>query len=305
MPAWIEWARGVAAHPFFKKHSTALIWAASVAFHLILLAMLSRLVVHSGARLGGIQGFQLANVDPKFLEGHFAKIESKGEKLYLVPTEILAAAPSVPPAAPDPPIPASQPFDEESPAAIEKILARGAGKKLNFFGLHPAGQTVIFVIDVSGSMYEKTGPVTRLKRTFDEIKQSVATLAPEQRFDIVLFASRVASMSEKPLPATQENKIRAIRFLNSDVDVGGTTDLGAGLSTALGMSPDIVLLLTDGEANTGSTTILAETRYLRRKFCPNVEIDAVGFYLETGSVPEKLLLSLTNETKGAYTRYLP
>ena len=176
-----------------------------------------------------------------------------------------------------------------------------AGKN-SFFGLRAEGKVIVFIIDVSGSMYEKTGTTTRMARVFGELEQTIWSLAPEQKFNIVLFATKAVALTAAPVNATGENKMRASAFLASDVDCGGTTNMGEGLALAMAMRPEMILLLTDGEADSSPDSIKAQTELLRKKFCPSVKIYAVGFYLEAKSAPEQLLQDLTSSSNGEYFR---
>ena len=76
-------------------------------------------------------------------------------------------------------------------------------------------------------------------------------LRPEDRFNIVLFAGRAAVLSDRSLPATQENLDQAWAFVDGQQGAGGT-ELLIGLNRAFGLPlagegyARIVAVLTDG-----------------------------------------------------------
>ena len=104
----------------------------------------------------------------------------------------------------------------------------------------------IFLVDVSGSM--DGFPLTVSKSL---MKNLLGQLRPEDRFNIVLFAGRAAVLSDRSLPATQENLDQAWAFVDGQQGAGGT-ELLIGLNRAFGLPlagegyARIVAVLTDG-----------------------------------------------------------
>jgi hypothetical protein len=283
------------------------VWGGSILLHALLVLALSRTVVFSGAHFGGVRGLDLTNASFLPYEGSFGVEERGGQKLYHVSTQL---APSDAPTGSRALITAGSATGEHAgnvperprpPQAKPASPGKIAGKN-SFFGLRAEGRVIVFIIDVSGSMYEKTGTTTRMARVFHELEQTIWSLAPDQKFNIVLFATTVVPLAPAPVNATEENKRLSVEFLDSDVDCGGTTNMGRGLAMALSMKPDMIMLLTDGEADNGPESIKSQVDLLRRKFCPAVRICSVGFYLEGGSVPEQLLQDLSGSANGEYLR---
>lgn len=221
-----------------------------------------------------------------------------------------AARPEPPPSrtssSPFPGRVAALPLPAPNPAALyASYLAGSEDGQFNFFGLSPRGQRIVFLIDISGSMLQKTGPHTRLSLAMGEIKRAIGRLESSQQFSVVLFAETLAFFRLAPVAATRENKLACFRFLDSEPDIGGSTNLEDGLVKALGMKPDVVLLLTDGEANTPGRGILAQARFLREKFNRRMQIHSIGYFLEPGSSPELMLKTLSEENNGVYRRWNP
>ena len=104
----------------------------------------------------------------------------------------------------------------------------------------------IFVIDVSGSM--RGFPLTVSKGL---MKNLLGQLRPEDRFNVVLFAGAAAVLSDRSLPATQENLDQAWAFIDGQQG-GGGTELLTGLNRAFGLPlagegyARIVAVITDG-----------------------------------------------------------
>lgn len=269
--------------------------------------LLCKLVVFSGVRIGGIRGLELRNASFEPYEGSFGVENNGGQKLYHVSTRMEQSAPLAGNATL---ITASSATGEHAgnvperprPPQPKATTRQPVVGKNSFFGLRAEGKVIVFIIDVSGSMYEKTGTSTRMARVFHELEQTVWSLGPDQKFDIVLFATTAVPLASSPINATEENKQRASDWLNSDVDCGGTTNMGEGLALALAMKPEMILLLTDGEADSSPESIKSQVDLLRKKFCPAARICSVGFYLEANSVPEQLLRDLSGSTDGEYLR---
>ncbi len=178
---------------------------------------------------------------------------------------------------------------------------------MNFFGLRPEEKNrTVFLIDISGSMLQHSGTSTRLTQAYDELKRALACLRPDQSFNIILFAERVSAFSPQPLKATRDNILRAYRYLDSDVDCGGSTNLQGGIRLAVAMKPDSLVLLTDGiPTSSEPQALLTETRFLREKTDRQIRIHSIGFYLKAGSVEESFLMKLAEENNGTYLRWNP
>lgn len=103
----------------------------------------------------------------------------------------------------------------------------------------------IFVLDISGSMYGY--PLDTAKEL---IRDLVGSLKETDRFNLLLFADDVVSLSSKSLPATSTNIKRAINLIDNS-DGGGGTELLQALEKASsipaqeGFSRSVVVI-TDG-----------------------------------------------------------
>jgi Ca-activated chloride channel family protein len=139
---------------------------------------------------------------------------------------------------------------------IETGLLLFEGKKENFFllMLQPPKKVVesqippreyIFIVDVSGSMHGF--PLNISKKL---LKDLIGNLRPTDSFNVLLFAGGSHLMSERSLPATQDNILRAINTIERQRGGGGTRLLPAlkralSLPKTEGCSRSVVIA-TDG-----------------------------------------------------------
>lgn len=130
-------------------------------------------------------------------------------------------------------------------------LARAGVGATSFFGAEKVqGSRFAYVIDRSGSMSHR-GALEVAKR---ELLASIAPLAPESQFQVVLYNDKVTVMSfgggeAKMLPATEANKLLARKYLQSVQPDGGTVHVPP-LKAAIGLEPDVIFFLTDADMMT-------------------------------------------------------
>lgn len=105
-----------------------------------------------------------------------------------------------------------------------------------------AGRSIAYVIDRSSSM----GSDGQLRAACKAVRASLQQLSPESRFQIVAYNAASTMLASQPLPATEDNKLRAIRWLDTLLAEGSSNHL-VGLREALWQQPDAVFLLTDAD----------------------------------------------------------
>jgi len=113
----------------------------------------------------------------------------------------------------------------------------------------PAEQAVprdlVFVVDNSGSM--SGAPMDTAKAA---MRQAIARMNPDDRFQIMRFSESASGLSEAPLANTPANRRRGLAYVDGMQGMGGTHML-AGIEAALGQGwaegrMPMVLFLTDG-----------------------------------------------------------
>lgn len=153
-----------------------------------------------------------------------------------------------------PPTIRTNPFAGLMPHALEPVAA--------FFGVAGNAQSVVYVVDASGSL------VDTLPYVLAELRQSIHRLAQQQQFTVLFFQGN--DLLEMPpiglRQATAINQQQAIQWINPDggnLFAKGQSNPLPALQKALGYEPDIVFLLTDNLAaqQTGTAddqTLLAQ-----------------------------------------------
>jgi hypothetical protein len=154
------------------------------------------------------------------------------------------------------------------PATMGTVGGTGTGAAINFFGIRDKSSSVVIMIDVSDSMFTRTGDADGRKLTHqgkdqnfqtvrDEAISLVNSLGPNVQFGIVRWAGSAHSWKPELIPATEENKQAAIAHIQNDVDMktarpkkgeAGGTRHDLALQTAFGLQPEVIYMLTDGNA---------------------------------------------------------
>ena len=112
-------------------------------------------------------------------------------------------------------------------------------------------KTVVILFDNSLSMQWD-----KLERSYATLETVVRSLGPNDRFNLVLFNTKIASFQPRPVAVTRENVQKGLDFVRASKLRGGT-DLQAALAAGLGQfkSPQgspYLLLITDGGATRGT-----------------------------------------------------
>jgi hypothetical protein len=133
-------------------------------------------------------------------------------------------------------------------AADPGVLPGYAQTKI--FGVEAQGNKFVYVFDRSDSMGENHE--ARMKAAKEELLNSLHDLDQRQQFYIIFYNEEPRlfdpGVSKGRLVfATDDNKREAERFVASVHPDGGTNHMNA-LTAALRLRPDVIFLLTDGEA---------------------------------------------------------
>lgn len=115
--------------------------------------------------------------------------------------------------------------------------------KARFFGAEAPGQTFVFVIDNSSSMLDGG----RLERAHREIRQSIAAMTWPQKFHVIAFDHQTLEMPGGPYFTAGSDKARRVGPWLASLSHGDDTRPAAALRMAIGLKPDAVFFLTDGE----------------------------------------------------------
>ncbi len=159
---------------------------------------------------------------------------------------------------------------------------------------------VVFILDVSGSMYEPYGGATRLAFARQEMSQRVRALPDGTPFAVVLYAE-TACASGPLVEANAATREAAVRFIMRDVNCNGGTNLPAGLAAARALNTGALVLATDGDLNISCTELMLQAQKILGKTgtCPSMLI--FGIAPRTNTTAEHLLQDLAGLEGGTYT----
>jgi hypothetical protein len=142
-------------------------------------------------------------------------------------------------------------------------------RRMSFYGVRSVAQTVVYVVDCSGSMAD----ADRILRAKAELRRSVLSLQFPQRFTVIFYNQHPMTMPgttlKSPDAATKDQFLSWLRSIEPD---GGTDPRGA-LRIALSLHPDAIYLLSDGAFPDG---VVEETAERNTKKTPIHCIDLAG-----------------------------
>ncbi|MCH7990410.1 MAG: VWA domain-containing protein [Planctomycetes bacterium] len=176
--------------------------------------------------------------------------------------------------------------------------AAGLGPgEVSFFNARDKGTRIVFVIDTSGSMYGKP-----IQVALSELSASVQSLQLNQLFEVVFYGStsrtlnlKISGHKEGELyRAADYVKTRALQEIARVFPDGGTNHKAA-LVKALNLNPEIVYLLTDGQA--------IRPREIHRLNKKGVRIHCIKFGEGPDLSGDSFLEKLATQSGGTY-RYL-
>jgi hypothetical protein len=158
---------------------------------------------------------------------------------------------------------------------------------------------VVFVLDISGSMYEPYAGSTRLTYARQALGRRIRALPDGTPFAIVLYAQR-ACASGPLVAAGNATREAAVRFIMRDVDCGGGTNLPAGLSAAQALQTGAIVLATDGDLNTSLVNLKARTRAIFGATGHGAAITIMGVGPRADTAADLLLQGLADQRGGSY-----
>jgi len=143
-------------------------------------------------------------------------------------------------------------------------------RQTSFFGIRAAGRFFVYIIDGSGSMIDDD----RFPRATMELRRSVLALQAPQQFEVIFYNDESIPMPGGPRPRTADPQTKS-QFLGwlSLMEPESGTEPRLALRQALGLRPDAVFLLSDGEFPQGT---VAEVARLNTRRIPIHCVDLSG-----------------------------
>jgi hypothetical protein len=170
----------------------------------------------------------------------------------------------------------------------------GGSGKMSFFQVEASGQSIVYVVDCSASMGQEDG----LARARGELLASLNQLSAATLFQVIPYNSRAEPLCingrTELIPANAENK-RAAALLIADLRAEGSTRHQQALHRALALRPDVIFLLTDGDA-LKADEIVALTRFNAGK----ATVHTIGLKTASGSIATSALQMLANSNGGSF-----
>jgi len=180
-------------------------------------------------------------------------------------------------------------FTLHAPDKVPPEEAAPAGKKrppLNFTA----------VLDVSGSMYGE-----KIEQAKEAVRQAASCLHPSDIFSLVTFASRVNCAREpvhvsKPIAASIDSLLK-------EIGAGGMTALHGGLELGIQKASEsqkennLILLLSDGQANVGETDLEVIGQMTAQARQRGLLVSTLGVGLDYN---EALMVEIANQGGGRF-----
>ena len=160
-------------------------------------------------------------------------------------------------------------------------------QQTSFFGVRAKGKVFVFVVDCSGSM----GDDGRLARAKTEIRRAVAAMRWPQKYYVIFYNDRALSMpGGVPADPDARSQAQLASWLRL-VDPEGETDPRDAMAQAVGLRPDAVFLLSDGEFPDGAV------ESINKKNARHVPIHCIDL---AGAGGAEGLRAIAKESGGTY-----
>ncbi|XP_072574576.1 inter-alpha-trypsin inhibitor heavy chain H3 [Paramormyrops kingsleyae] len=145
-------------------------------------------------------------------------------------------------------------------------------------------KNIIFVIDISWSMYGK-----KIAQTREALHTILDDLHEDDHFTLILFDNEIKYWKESLVKATEENVIQAKDFV-SKIEARWSTDINQAVLKAVDLlykdaaenklpdnSVSMIILLTDGDPTSGVTSPVAILSNVRNAIQGNMTLFCLGF----------------------------
>ena len=178
-----------------------------------------------------------------------------------------------------------------------KLLS--VGIKANDIEEERPGSNIVFLLDVSGSMYS-SDKLPLVQQAFSLLAEG---LTENDRVSIVTYAGA----DEVVLEGVSGNKTRQICEAIFDLEAGGATAGAAGIITAYEIAEKYyidgginrVILATDGDLNVGLSSVDELTELIEKERESGVFLSVLGF--GTGNYKDNRLEALADNGNGSYS----
>jgi Mg-chelatase subunit ChlD len=158
---------------------------------------------------------------------------------------------------------------------------------------------IVFLLDVSGSMYEPHAGSTRLMLARQELSRQIRSLKNGTPFAITIYAQ--TGRNSGPLVAASDvTREAAVRFIMEDFDCGGGTNLPAGFASAQELHAGHIILVSDGDLNMNQTDLSAQAQRILGTPGHGPALNIVAICPRSSTDAERLLQGLADQQNGNY-----
>ncbi|RMF57448.1 MAG: VWA domain-containing protein [Calditrichaeota bacterium] len=166
-------------------------------------------------------------------------------------------------------------------------------------GLDILSKDIVFVLDVSGSMSGEK--ITQAK---EALGYCINHLNAGDRYNIIRFSSRATALFRELQPATPENRMQTLDWLDK-LEASGGTNIEEALSMAVqpisnNSRPLFIVFITDGQPTVGETDENTLLEKISQQNSANLRIFTIGIGYDVNT---HLLDKLTELTR-AYRTYI-
>lgn len=147
-----------------------------------------------------------------------------------------------------------------------------------FAGLPILSERVVFLIDLSGSMWNKRADGrTRKEVVAGELERALRSLSADVRFNVIVYTSRPVAWKERIAPAAPKAVEDALEFFAKRTDTGKGDFWGAFELALADPEVDTVILLGDGAPSGGErwNLELMQSLFVERTRLRGVVLEAV------------------------------
>jgi hypothetical protein len=180
-------------------------------------------------------------------------------------------------------------------AALGAGAGGGGGKGVGFFGTRSRADTVVFVVDMSGSMNDGR----RFDRAVDELIRSLNALEPHQKFFIFFYNASTFPMlgqrNARLTAATPGNRTKVIKWIKT-LQPDNDTMPEPALEKAIKLKPQVIYFLTDGEIPLTTRETVARLNHEHK-----IVVHTIAFVTEEGA---EQLKGIAKDNKGKY-KFVP
>ena len=171
----------------------------------------------------------------------------------------------------------------------------------SYYGLPIHAKRLVFVLDCSGSMDERTYRGNRLSDAKRELVSTITSLPSGSEFTIVAYNTLIRPWRAELTVATEENKAEAFQFI-SRLRSGQATNTYGALRHALDLSSNLeaIYLLSDGRPNRGAITVpkLIVQDLTARNRLRHLSINTIG--IGVSGPTENFMRALAEQNAGEF-----